>query len=55
MGNIFVGDDSWLQEPAHDTDCFMTFVNELADEVTGSCMIPMNLPRKEVQRSSKHS
>lgn len=55
MGNIFVGDESWLQEPTHDADCLMKFANELADEVTGSCMIPMNLPRKEVENIIKRA
>ena len=55
MSNIFVGDNTWLQDPQYDTDCFMTFVNELAEEVTGSCMIPMNLPRKEVQNIVKRA
>lgn len=56
MSNIFVGEESWAQDPQFDNDeCFTTFVNELADEVTGSCMIPMNLPRKEVQNIVKRA
>lgn len=49
------GTQSWLNDPQYDSDCFMNFVNELADEVTGSCMIPMNLPRKEVQNIVKRA
>ena len=44
-----------MQEPVYETECFNTFVNELADEITGSCMIPMNLPRKEVQNIVKRA
>lgn len=55
MSNIFVGDSNYTQEPQYDSGCFTTFVNELADEVTGSCMIPMNLPRKEVQNIVKRA
>lgn len=49
MSNIFVGDiDSLNQVPSYDTECFNNFVNELASDITASCMIPMNLPRAEV-------
>ena len=49
MGNILIGGESIQQHPEWDTECFNNFVNELADDITGSCMIPMNLPRQEVQ------
>lgn len=55
MSNIFVGDESWANDPIYSTECFNTFVNDLADEVTGSCMIPMNLPKKEVQNIVKRA
>lgn len=55
MSNIYVGDASWLEDPQFDNDCFNTFVTELADEITGSCMIPMNLPKKEVQNIVKRA
>ena len=55
MSNIFVGDDSWSNDQTYSTECFNNFVNELADEVTGSCMIPMNLPKKEVQNIVKRA
>lgn len=55
MSNIFVGDETWLQDPQFDNECFNTFVTELAEEVTGSCMIPMNLPKKEVQNIVKRA
>jgi hypothetical protein len=41
----------------YDPNCLNNFMNELADEITGACMIPMNLPKKEVyniiQRAKK--
>jgi hypothetical protein len=53
--SIFVGDENYAQEPQYSSECFTNFVNELADEITGSCMIPMNLPRKEVQNIVKRA
>lgn len=56
MSNIFVGDNNALNTPpSYDSECFNNFVNELADDVTGSCMIPMNLPKKEVQNIVKRA
>lgn len=55
MSDIYIGNESNLQDPVYQTDCFNTFVNELADEITGSCMIPMNLPKKEVQNIVKRA
>ena len=55
MSNIFVGDESYAQEPELNSECFIDFVNELADDITGSCMIPMNLPRKEVKNIVKRA
>jgi hypothetical protein len=49
MSNILVGDESFQQHPEWESGCFNDFVNELAADITGSCMIPMNLPRTEVQ------
>ena len=48
MSEIIVGGQGSLVDPSWDSGCFNAFVNELADEITGSCMIPMNLPRSEV-------
>lgn len=53
--SIFVGDENYTQEPQYSSECFNNFVNELADEITGSCMIPMNLPKKEVQNIVKRA
>ena len=55
MSNIFVGEESWLDAPEFGSDCFNAFVLELAEDVTGSCMIPMNLPKKEVQNIVKRA
>ena len=53
MSNIFEGQESWLDAPDFGTDCFNAFVLELADDVTGSCMIPMNLPKRKFKTSLK--
>lgn len=58
MSDIIVGGNSQLENPAWDNEddaCFNAFVTELADEITGSCMIPMNLPRKEVNNIVKRA
>lgn len=55
MGNILVGNQGLQQHPEWDTDCFNNFVDELAADITGSCMIPMNLPRQEVQNIVKRA
>jgi hypothetical protein len=55
MSDIIIGNESHLEDPIWATDCFNNFVNELADDVTGSCMIPMSLPKKEVQNIVKNA
>ena len=55
MSEILIGDVSYIQEPENNGECFMEFVNEITDDVTGSCMIPMNLPRKEVRNIIKRA
>lgn len=55
MSDIIIGNEGNLQDPTWATDCFNNFVNELADDVTGSCMIPMSLPKKEVQNIVKNA
>jgi hypothetical protein len=41
----------------YDPNCLNNFMIELADDITGACMIPMNLPKKEIyniiQRAKK--
>jgi hypothetical protein len=57
MSDIFQADDSTLLPPSWDSMCVDNFLKELASEITGACMIPMNLPKKEVynivQRAKK--
>lgn len=56
MSDNIIGNQSDLTTPpSWDTECFNNFVNELASEVTGSCMIPMNLPKSEVQNIVKRA
>jgi hypothetical protein len=50
MSDIYQGTELGLTTPpSWDAACYNNFINLLADDITGSCMIPMNLPRKEVQ------
>ena len=57
MSDIFQADDNTLLPPSWDSMCVDNFLKELASDITGSCMIPMNLPKKEVynivQRAKK--
>ena len=48
MSEIIVGNENSTQNPEWNDACFNEFVNELASEITGSCMIPMNLPKAEI-------
>lgn len=54
MSNI-LADETWLNDPQFGDECSNEFVTQLAEEVTGSCMIPMNLPKKEVQNIVKRA
>jgi hypothetical protein len=56
MSNIFLGDGTEMATE-HDwgTSCLADFVKELADEITGSCMIPMHLPAAEVENIIKRA
>jgi len=56
MSNILVGDgNNMATEHDFGDDCLNEFVQELADEITGSCMIPMNLPAAEVANIVKRA
>ena len=56
MSDNIIGNNSHLDKPTWDDNkCFNDFVNELASEVTGSCMIPMNLPKSEVENIVKRA
>jgi len=49
MSKIRSGNDSGLNTPKNfGEDCQDLFLDEIADELTGACMIPVNLPKKEV-------
>lgn len=49
MSEIRSGNDSNLTTPrSFSENCLNEFLNELGDEITGACMVPVNLPQKEV-------
>jgi hypothetical protein len=31
-----------------DPNCLNTFLEEIGDDITGACMVPINLPQKEI-------
>jgi hypothetical protein len=58
MSDINFGQEPGIiMPPSWDSTCTNDFLNLLADDITGSCMIPMNIPKKEVynivQRAKK--
>lgn len=55
MSDIFIGNETHLNDQSYDTDCENKFVNELASEITGACMIPMNLPKAEIKNIIKRA
>tara|TARA_R110002096_G_scaffold287175_3_gene480849 strand:- start:2630 stop:3457 length:828 start_codon:yes stop_codon:yes gene_type:complete len=56
MKDIFVGTDAHMQNPENfGAECYNNFMKELGDDVTGSCMIPMNLPLKQVKNIVKRA
>ena len=56
MSNIFLGGDTGMvTEHDFGSTCEGDFVKELADEITGSCMIPMHLPTAEVTNIIKRA
>lgn len=45
----YAGNDNNLITPRDfGTNCLNSFLEEIADEITGACMLPVNLPQKEV-------
>lgn len=49
MSEIRSGNENGLNTPKNfGEDCQDLFLDEIADELTGACMIPVNLPKKEV-------
>jgi len=56
MGDIFVGDlNDLTTPPGYDANCLNDFLDEVASYVTGACMIPMNLPKSEVNNITKRA
>ena len=55
MSEIFLGGSGMATEHDFGEDCLNVFVQELADEITGSCMIPMHLPAAEVSNIVKRA
>mgnify|MGYP000489118802 CR=1 FL=1 len=56
MSDINFGQEPGIiMPPSWDSTCTNDFLNLLADDITGSCMIPMNLPRAEVYNIIKRA
>jgi len=49
MSEIRSGNESGLTTPRDfSSDCLNEFLDEIGDEITGACMVPVNLPKKEI-------
>lgn len=49
MSNIQQGNKNDLTTPRqYDNNCLNKFIDELGSDITGACMVPVNLPKKEV-------
>ena len=49
MSEIRSGNESGLTTPRDfSDDCLNEFLDEIGDEITGACMVPVNLPKKEI-------
>ena len=56
MKDIFVGNNANMENPQDfGQECYNNFMTELGDDITGSCMIPMNLPLKQVKNIVKRA
>jgi hypothetical protein len=56
MSEIRSGNDNSLSTPKDFGDnCQDLFLDEIADDLTGACMIPINLPKKEVMNIVKRA
>ena len=56
MSEIRSGSNNNLITPRDfGTNCLNSFLEEIADEITGACMFPVNLPQKEVINIIKRS
>ena len=49
MSEIRSGNEGNLNtHRSFDPNCLNLFLDELGDEMTGACMVPVNLPKKEI-------
>jgi len=49
MSEIRSGSNSELTSGRYfDPNCLNTFLDEIGDDITGACMVPINLPQKEI-------
>lgn len=49
MGEIISGSNNDLTTGRYfDPNCLNLFLDEVADDITGACMVPINLPQKEI-------
>ena len=49
MSEIRSGNNTGLTTPRDfGNDCLNAFLDELGDEITGACMVPVNLPQREI-------
>jgi hypothetical protein len=56
MSEIKSGSDNDLTTGRNfDANCLNIFLDELSDEITGACMVPINLPQKEIINIIKRS
>lgn len=56
MSDIRSGENIDLtSERVHAGDCLETFINEIGSEITGACMIPLNLPDAEIRNIIKRA
>tara|TARA_B100000900_G_C20598020_1_gene724246 strand:- start:435 stop:1277 length:843 start_codon:yes stop_codon:yes gene_type:complete len=56
MGIIRDGSDKFLNNPKfYEKGCEQVFIDEVASEITGACMVPINLPPKEVKNIIKRA
>jgi hypothetical protein len=39
----------------YEKECYDSFINEVGSEITGACMVPLNLPRPEVENIIKRA
>ena len=56
MGQIISGSNNDLTTGrSFSNNCLNAFLDEIADEITGACMVPVNLPQKEIINIIKRS